>query len=111
MRGSVTNSTPADCHAFIGGVEVIDAEEQADAAGELVADGDRLMFTVGSGEQDAGGGAGRADGDPSLRSSVVRDRRGVFDEVEAQRVDEEPDRRVVIVDDDGHEFDVHRRSV
>jgi hypothetical protein len=35
----------------------------------------------------------------------------VLDEFEAQSVDEEPDRTVVVIDEQGHVLDVHRSSV
>jgi len=38
-------------HASAGGVEVLDAQEESDPAGVLVADGRSLSFAVGAGEQ------------------------------------------------------------
>jgi hypothetical protein len=55
-------------HASVGGVEVVNLEKEADAAGELVADGCALLRTVGLGEQDACLPAPGTDNHPSLRS-------------------------------------------
>ena len=81
-------------------VEVLDAQEEPDAAGELVPDRARLL-AVGAGEQEAGLGTRRPHDDPALGRPVVGQRRRVLDELEAERVDEERDRRVVLVDDQG----------
>ena len=54
-----------------GRVEVVDVEEEADAAGELSADGAGLLVAVGVGEEQAGLGARRADHDPALLAAVV----------------------------------------
>ncbi len=53
--------------------------------------------------------AGRAHDDPPLGAAVVGERGRIFDEVEAQGVDEERDGRVVVVDDDRDQVDVHGR--
>ena len=40
-------------HPLVGRVEVVDTQEQADASRELVADRDRLVGTIGPGQQQA----------------------------------------------------------
>ena len=62
-------------HAHAGILEVVDAEEESDAAGVLRADDRLLPVSIGLCEQQAGGGAGRSDDDPALGSTVVRDGR------------------------------------
>ena len=62
-------------HARIRGVEVVDLQEEADPAAELVADERRLDLAVGLREEDAGLGVGRPDHDPTLGSTVVGQRR------------------------------------
>jgi hypothetical protein len=37
----------------VAGVEVVDAQEEADPTGELVADGRLLLVAIGGGEEDA----------------------------------------------------------
>ena len=59
-----------------------------------------LMITVGSGEQDSHLGARRTNNDPPFRVSGVRQRWGVLDQLEAESVNEERNRRVIVIDDD-----------
>jgi hypothetical protein len=82
-----------------GGVEVFDAKEQTDPAGELAPDDGGLVFTIGAGEYEAGAAVGRSDHDPPLRSPVGRHGRGVLRQDESQRPGEELDGGVVVVDD------------
>jgi hypothetical protein len=96
-------------HASVCGVEVVNLEEEADAAGELVADGCALLRTVGLGEQYAGLPAPGTDNHPSLRSPIVGLRRRIFDELEVERFDEEGDGRVVVLDDDRSELQGRHR--
>jgi hypothetical protein len=77
----------------------------------LVPDRVALTRSVGTRQQDAGRPARRPHDDPPLRTTVVRRRRCVIDQLEAKDADEELDRRVVVVDDDGGEVDVDRASV
>src|SRR5262245_46980889 len=62
---------PSGAHAFVAGVEVVDAEEEPDPAGVLVADRRDLAVAVGAGEEDAGLRAWWADDDPPFGSAVV----------------------------------------
>jgi hypothetical protein len=85
----------------VGGVEVVDLEEEADPPGDLVPDRGGLPLPVRLGEQDAGLGAGRADHDPPLRPAAAGGQRGgVLHQVEPQRLGEEGDGLVVVLDDD-----------
>jgi hypothetical protein len=52
-------------HAQVGGVEVVDAEEEPDSSGYLVADCGTLVFSVCAGEQNSGLGARRAGRPPT----------------------------------------------
>jgi hypothetical protein len=45
---------------------------------------------------------------PALGAPVVRQRRGVLHEFKTQRPDEEGDSRVIVLDHDGHQAQVHR---
>ena len=110
-RGSETNWTPAAASAR-SGIGSLHTQEQPDAARELVADGLRLAFAVGAGEQEPGAGSRRADDDPALRAAAGGgQRRRVLDELEAEGVDEEGDRRVVVVDDQREVLQVHEVPV
>ena len=92
--------------AFEGCVEVVDAEEHADAAGELLAGGALLLRTVSAGEQNAGPRAGGPDDDPTLRPAIVGLRGRVLDQLELENVDEKPDRRVVIPNDEREKLEM-----
>lgn len=98
-------------HAAVLGLEVVDVQEQPDATAELVADGSGLTLAVGLREQQPGLRAGRAHHHPSLRPAVVRHRRRVLHEIEAEGVDEEADGLVVVLDEHGHLRDAHRRNL
>ena len=95
-------------HPVIGGLEVVDAQEQSDAAGELIADRSGLPVAVRPREQQRGGCARRPDDDPAFPAPLAAgQRRRVLDQLKPETVDEEPDRLVVVVDDEGGLLDVH----
>lgn len=62
---------PSGHHPLVGGVEVVHPKEEPDAVGDLIPDDSGLRAAIGTGEQDARLGTGRADNDPPLRSAVV----------------------------------------
>jgi hypothetical protein len=95
------------CKSSMGGFEVVDSQEEPDSASYLVADDAVLSGPVGASEEEAGLRSGRADNDPSLGSTIVRQCGRIFDELETEYINEERDRRVVLVDDDGDESDEH----
>ena len=94
---------PRRDHALVGRAEIIDLQEKADAAGELVADDALLLFAVRPGDQDAGRGTWRAHDHPPLGPSVIGERGDILDEVEAEYADEEVDGRVVFLHDESDE--------
>jgi hypothetical protein len=98
-------------HPSPGRLEVVDAQEEPDSTGVLVADRIGLGVTIGLGEEQPRLRARRADDDPPLRTPVVRGRGRVLDELEAQRVDEEPDGVVVPLDDQCGVFEVQAANV
>ena len=111
-RGSPTNSTPAWRIRSIGTLEVVDAQEQPDTAGELVADGSFLAIAVGTCKQQSRRGARRPHDDPALGPPTCGGQgRRVLDQLEAEDVDEEPDGSVVVVDDQRYVLDVHPREI
>lgn len=96
---------PGRDYAVVVRSEVVDVEKKANAAGVLVADHRRLLFAVGARQQQSGLRAGRAHHDPALRPPVCRERRRIFNEIEAQHVDKESDGGVVVVDHESHEVE------
>lgn len=98
-------------HPSVSGVEVVDTEEEPDPAGYLVTDSGTLVFSVGARERNPGLGTRGPHDDLPLGSPVIGQRWGVLDEVEAEYVAEERDRRVVVIDNQGNQVDLHHGSV
>jgi hypothetical protein len=92
-------------------LEVLDTKEQSDSTCVLVADCIDLSLAVGLSEEQPGLRLGRSDDDPTLRTSIVRGRGRVLNEVEPQCVDEELDGVVVVLDDQRGLLDVHTPTV
>jgi len=89
-------------------MEVVDAKEQAHAPGKLVTDRSCFPLAIGSCQQQPGHRARRPHDHPALRSPVPGAHiRRVLDQVKAEHIDEEPDRLVVVVDDQCGVLDVH----
>ena len=84
---------------------MVHPEEEPDAPGSLFADRCCLLIPIRTREKNAGRGALRTNHDPSLGATIVRERRRVVDQFEPENVDEEPDRGIVLVDNDGHQFE------
>src|SRR5439155_25967707 len=78
-------------HPFVDSVEVIDTHKEADPASNLVSNSRYLALSVRARDQNASLGTGRANDDPPFRSPVVGLRRGVFDQLESQDINEEHD--------------------
>ena len=66
-----------------------------------------LAFPVGLREQEACCCVRWTDHRPPFRSSIVRERWHVLCELEAEHVDEERNRFVVVVDNERHEVKMH----
>jgi hypothetical protein len=77
----------------------------------LLPDGKGLLFPVSPREQQASHGTRRPDHYPPLGTPVIRYRRGILHEFEAQHVHEEADRWVVLADHDGDKTEMHRASI
>ena len=91
-------------------VEVLDVEEEADSSTGLIADAFTLSVAVGSCEKQPGCCAGWPNDDPAFGATVVRERWLVLDEFEAEHVDEEGDRLLVVGDHDRRQPEVRHRS-
>lgn len=98
-------------HPPVRRVEVIDTEEESDSSRYLVTDGRALPLAVCAGKKKPSLRAGRTDDHPALRSSIVGERRRVFYEVEPEHAGEEGNGRVILIDDQGHQVDLHPGSI
>jgi hypothetical protein len=74
------------------GLKVLNLEEKADPSGDLLAYDRRLVIAVGSGEQNARLSAWRSNNDPPFKVAGVCQRWGIFDQLEAESVNEEGNR-------------------
>jgi len=83
-------------HSLVRFVEVFDSEEKANAAGELLPDHGNLVFAIGAGKENARLGSGRPDHNPAFRTPIVCQRWCVFDQLEPEHVDEEPNSGLVV---------------
>ena len=97
------------CHPRVCRFEIIDAQEEPDSAGELLAHGGRLTLAIGAREQKARTAAAWANDDPSLRPAIVRQRWNVLDQLELQDIDEEIDCRFVLAHDQGDEVEMRHQ--
>ena len=98
-------------HPPVSSVEVIDAQEEPDPSGCLMTDGRALVLSVGAGKEEPSLRAGRADDHPAFWPPVIGERRRVLDEVEAEYTSEEGDGRVVLINDQRNQVDLHPGSV
>jgi hypothetical protein len=67
-------------HAMVGRIEIVDAQEHSDAAGELPAHNACLLVAVGTREQNACLASVGTNHDPTLRATIIRQRRCVLHE-------------------------------
>jgi hypothetical protein len=98
-------------HPRVCGVEVLHVEEETHSPGSLFPDAGGLIFSVSPREQQACRGTWRAHYYPPLGTPVVREGRGVLYKLEAQRLHEEADGRVILADHDGNEAEMHCASI
>ncbi len=68
------------------------------------------MVAVGTGQQEACLGVGGPDHNPPLGPAIVGERRRIVDKFESKDTNEELDCRVVVVNDDGDQFQKRHRS-
>jgi hypothetical protein len=91
--------------------EVVDAKEQTDTTCELFADGTRLIVAISPSQQQSRARVWGSHDDPTLRPPVVGHRRRVLDKLEAQRIDEEANGIVVVLDDQGKALEMHSATL
>lgn len=94
-------------HSLHHRIEVVNTQKQPDSACELTPDRISLLIAIGPCEHQTFTSSGRLDDHPALRTTIVGIRRRVLTQLEAQAVDEEPDRLVVVLHDERHVLDVH----
>jgi hypothetical protein len=85
---------------LIAFLKIIDSQEETHTPASLVPENRSLSVTFRLGQQDPGGCSPRPDDHPTLWSTVIRDGRGVFNQLESEDAHKELDRAVVVVDDD-----------
>ena len=86
-------------HPLVGCIEIIHAEEEAHASGKLLPDDASLMLAICFCEQKSGLPFGRPDDDPAFWATVIRERLGIFNQMELEHVEEEAeseDRKSVV---------------
>src|SRR5262249_47930484 len=91
-------------HALVSRIEVVNSQEHSDAAAKLLPHNACLRVAIGTRKQDAGLARMGANHDPTLRTTVVGQRRRVFHELELKDVDEETDGRVIVPDHERDQF-------
>lgn len=101
---------PSCDHALIRSVEIINAQEQSDSTGELLAYDAGLVVAIGTRQQNACFGPLGTDNDPALRAPVIGKRRGIFDEPELQNIHKETDGGVVVPHDEGDQLEIRHRG-
>jgi hypothetical protein len=79
-------------HSPVGCIEVVNTEEESHATGELLPNRLCLSLAIGPGKQDACLRSNRSDDNPSLRPSVIGQRRCIFHQFKLKRIYEEPNR-------------------
>ena len=98
-------------HSLPGRFEIVDAEEQPDPTGELRSDRRCLSVPVGSGQEQTRLGARRPNDHPSFGPTIVRRGRRVLYQLEAEHVDEDADRPVVVPHDESNAFEIHESNL
>jgi hypothetical protein len=91
-------------HPIVGGFEVINSQEQAYPAGKLPADDLRLVVAISPRQHNTSHTAGGANYDPAFGATIVRQRRNILNQLEAQNVYEEVDRRPVLPHNERHQL-------
>lgn len=88
-------------HSVVCRFEILDSEKEPYPSSDLVSYCFGLVRAISTSEQNAGPRARRTHNDPSLWTSIVGERRRVLYQLESERIDEEIDRRGVVVHHDG----------
>lgn len=98
-------------HPRICGVEIIHVQGEANPASGLPPDYGDLLVAVCLRKKQASHRTRRPHYHPPLRAPVIRQGWAVLNELEAERVYEEADRRVVFADYDGDQAQMHVASI
>jgi hypothetical protein len=93
-------------HAPVGGLEIIDPQEQSDSTGKLPSDDCRLLVAIRACEQNARPTSRRTNHDPAFGPSIIGQRWCILRQLELQNVDEKPDSGLIITNHQRDEFEV-----
>jgi hypothetical protein len=104
-RGGDESDTRSD-HPRVRRFKIINAEEETDPAGELLANDRRLMLAVGACEQNASSTSDGTNNDPPFWPTIIRQRRNVFHELELQDIHKEINCWIVISHNQGDQFEL-----
>lgn len=96
-------------HPRVRRFEIINAQEETDPPGTLLAHGRQLTFAIGAREQNAGSTADRTNNDPALRATVIRQRRNVLHELELQNIHKEVDRGFILPHNQGNQLEMRHQ--
>ncbi len=91
---------PSSEHLLVGLFKVLDSEKEPDPSCNLIPDRLRLVRSIGTSEQDSRLRVRRTHDNPPLRPAIIGERRRIFYQRKTEHLDEEVDRRVVLVYDD-----------
>jgi hypothetical protein len=96
-------------HPRVRRFEIINAQEETDPAGKLLAHDQPLTLTISACKQNSGTTADRANNDPALWATVIRKRWKVLDELELQNIHKEVDRWVVLPHNQRNQLEVRHQ--
>lgn len=99
-------SYPRSDHPLVRHFEVINAEEEPDPAGKLLANDGRLMLAIGACEQNASGTSDGTNNDPPFWPTIIRQRRNVFHELELQDIHKEVNCWFVVSHNQGDQLEL-----
>jgi hypothetical protein len=91
-------------HPLVVRSEVVYAKKEADSTTMLVANDIALLLAVCPSQQQAGLRARRSHYYPPFGSAIVGRGRRVFHQLELQDVDKEPDRGLILMNEDGDQL-------
>jgi hypothetical protein len=93
---------------FENAIEVFNPEEESYASSNLVSHSGFLLWTLRTSQDDARMSASRTYDDPPLGVTEFGLGRRVFEQLQAEDPNEERDGRVIVVNQDSDEIEVHR---
>jgi hypothetical protein len=83
-------------HALVSGIEVTDAQEQPNAARELLPDDAGLVIAVSARKENSGLPSAGSNDDPAFWAAIVGERRRVFHQLKLKHIHEKADGGMVV---------------